>query len=243
MFEKFTVIPAIDLLNGKVVRLTRGDYNLVDSFTENPVELAQYFADNGAKRIHLVDLDGAKDGKIVNLETIRAIRKSVNCELELGGGIRQTASVKELFSLGIDFLILGSILVNDFEFSSKIICKYNKKIIAGLDANKEELAIEGWQVKTKISLSEIIKKLNQLPIAGIIYTDIQRDGVLSGPNIASLQNLAKQTNIPIIASGGVSSIEDIQNLKALFNNGIEGVIVGKALLTKKVPITVVGNRH
>ncbi len=233
----FTVIPAIDLLDGKVVRLTQGNYDQVQTYTHySPAQWAKYFEDNGATRIHIVDLNGAKSGKPVNMPAIEAIRKAVSCTLELGGGIRHTPTVAQLIEQGIDYIILGSLLTKEFALASAIIEAYPHKIIAGLDAKNMILAVEGWLEDSKISVLEIIKHLNTLPLNAIIYTDIDKDGTLSGPNLEALVSVANHSKAPVIASGGVGEIAHIQAIQHLHNTNIAGCIVGKAALSGKIAI-------
>ncbi|MFA5878856.1 MAG: 1-(5-phosphoribosyl)-5-[(5-phosphoribosylamino)methylideneamino]imidazole-4-carboxamide isomerase [Candidatus Margulisiibacteriota bacterium] len=234
--NNFLIIPAIDILDGKVVRLFKGDYNQKENFNYEPQDLAKLFSDQGIKRIHLVDLNGAKDGNLTNKKTIKAIRASVKCELELGGGIRNQSNVQELFDLGLDYLIIGSILGKNIEESASIIKQYPNKIIAGLDSKNDYLAIQGWLNESKILLSDLIKSLHDLPLNSIIYTDINKDGTLTGPNIKKTLEIANLSKFPVIASGGISGIEDILTLKKLADQNIKGCIVGKALLSGRVSL-------
>jgi phosphoribosylformimino-5-aminoimidazole carboxamide ribotide isomerase len=233
----FTIIPAIDLLDGKVVRLTQGDYNQVDHYSYQPEELAKIYEDAGATRIHIVDLNGAKEGQLVNLEVIKKIREAVSCEIELGGGIRTKETVATLLNIGINYVILGSVLIKDPELTFSIIKDYPNKIIAGIDAKEENVAIEGWLEKSNLTISDLIKTLESKAVASIVYTDIQRDGMMIGPNLESLKKVASQTDIPIIASGGVSCIQDISNIKQLKYLGVNACIVGKAILSNAIDIT------
>jgi phosphoribosylformimino-5-aminoimidazole carboxamide ribotide isomerase len=229
----FTVIPAIDLLNGEVVRLTQGDYDQVSHYDYTPAELAKHYADNGATRIHIVDLDGARDGKLVNKAAISAIRDAVSCELELGGGIRDLASAQQLFDLGLNYLVLGSLLTKDFATAEQIITHFPQQIIAGIDLKHGEVAVEGWLETSATALPELLKKLGELPVESIISTEISRDGMMQGPDIKSLTALSKHTTLPVIASGGVSSLSDINALK---DTEMIGCIVGKALLNGAIDI-------
>ena len=232
----FNIIPAIDILANQVVRLTQGDYAQIEKYNFTPVELAKYYEEQGASRIHLVDLDGAKTGQLVNLKTFEKIRSTVKCELELGGGIRSIENADLLINLGINFLILGSMLIKNFNLAQEIINKYPSKIIAGIDVKNDKIAITGWLENSDLSLQSLLNKLSNLKIAAIIYTDISRDGMLTGPNIPGLTNICSLTKIPIIASGGVSSLEDIKTLQKLAPLGLIGVITGKALLQGKINI-------
>ena len=232
------VIPAIDILNGKVVRLRQGRYDQIEFYDKSPTEFAKYFEENGIKRIHLVDLDGAKDGKLTNKNIFEEIRKTVTCELELGGGIRSIESAKILLDSGINQLILGSLLIKNPTLAQTIIEEFPNKIIAGIDAKNGEVAIEGWIEGSGKSTKSLLKSLENLPIHSIIYTDIAKDGTLEGPNIAGLLNICEETNLPIIASGGVGTTEHIAAIKNLKNPQIKGIIVGKAILSEKITLPI-----
>ncbi len=233
----FEIIPAIDLLDGQVVRLTKGDYAQVQTYTHrSPAEWAKTFEDAGATRIHIVDLNGAKAGHLVNSDAIQAIRSAVSCKLELGGGIRDLAGVKQVLDFGIDWIILGSLLIKQFELAKEIIVQNPHRIIAGLDANGTDIAIEGWLESSGQSIFTVIKLLNSLPISGIIYTDIAKDGTLMGPNLEALRQVAHASSVPVIASGGVGQLSDIVAVKELYSDGISAVIVGKAVLSGRISL-------
>lgn len=232
MTSTFSIIPAIDLLAGNVVRLTQGDYGQVSHYDIGPAELAKHYVASGASRIHVVDLDGAKAGKIVNIDAIRAIRQSVDCEIEVGGGIRDEASLKMLFELGITYAILGSILVKDPAFTQTQVRHFPGKIIAGLDCKKDKVAIHGWIDESDISLLPMLEKLQQEPFAGLIYTDIEKDGTLTGPNLEMLGVLGKKSPFPVIASGGIGKLSDVDAVSKL--EGVSGCIIGKAILSGDV---------
>ncbi len=233
------VIPAIDILDGKVVRLTKGDYNQVEHYTDSPVDFAKKFQDQGATRIHLVDLDGAKDGTLTNQKTFEAIRNNVSCQLELGGGIRNQSNVKILFDIGIDYLILGSLFIKNPEESHAICHAHPNKIIAGIDAHGKKVAIHGWLESSAITIHELLKTLEAIPLESIIYTDIAKDGTLEGPNLEALDYVAKLTKHNIIASGGVGTIEHIRDIQALPHSNITGIIVGKAILSGKIDLATI----
>jgi phosphoribosylformimino-5-aminoimidazole carboxamide ribotide isomerase len=231
------VIPAIDLIDGKVVRLSQGDYKRVDHYKYTPEDLAQWYADCGVTRIHVVDLDGAKNGSNNNLPAIESIRKKVSVEIEVGGGIRNQSSADILLSMGINYIILGSVLLKNFDEAIKIIEKYPNRVIAGLDAKNNMLATEGWLKTSRVKTTDFISKIEGHNINSIIYTDIERDGMLTGPNLESLEEVAKSSDIPIIASGGVSCVQDIENVAKLSKHGVIGCIVGKAILNGNVELT------
>lgn len=232
----FTIIPAIDLLDGQVVRLTQGDYDQVTHFEFTPENLAQNYESHGAKRIHLVDLNGAKSGLLVNEAAIKAIRKTTSCTLELGGGIRSIETAKSLFDLGLDYLVLGSLLVQSFETAKDIVHHFPGRIIAGLDLKDNQIAIHGWTEKSTIPLNTLLQELSAWPLESIICTHIEKDGMMEGPNFEGLLELTRHTHHPIIASGGVSSLEDIQRLSGHYSEGITGCIVGKAVMSGVIPL-------
>ncbi|MFC1771160.1 1-(5-phosphoribosyl)-5-[(5-phosphoribosylamino)methylideneamino]imidazole-4-carboxamide isomerase [Candidatus Margulisiibacteriota bacterium] len=239
----FEVIPAIDILNGKVVRLTKGDYDQVDHYPFTPAELACEYERAGARRIHLVDLDGARSGELVNLESVKQIRKAVSCKLEYGGGLRSKEKIERLFSIGINYLILGSFLIKEPQLAYSYIKEFPNKIIAGLDAKNGLVAVEGWKETSTVNVREIISKLNDYPLESIIYTDISRDGTLAGPNIPGLKQVCAKSNIPVIASGGISSLRDIEKVAELEKMGVMGCITGKALLAGKIQLQDIAEKY
>lgn len=232
----FTVIPAIDIIGGQVVRLTQGDYNQVTHYDLDPVSFAKNFAKHGAKRIHLVDLDGAKAGYPVNFDTVKAIRDAVDCDIELGGGIRSIETIQKLVDIGINYVILGSLFVKDFVKASELSQHFPGKVIAGVDLRGDKIAIEGWTETSDIGLSSFLKELEKLPISALISTEISRDGMMNGPDMGSLTMLTNMTTVPVIASGGVHCVEDINVLRGYAGKGICGCIVGKAILSGKIPL-------
>ena len=223
------LIPAIDLLNGKCVRLNQGNYNEVTKFNTDPVKQAQIWERQGAKRLHLVDLDGAKTGEPINDLTIKEIKKSISIPIQLGGGIRNVDRAKELFDIGIDRIILGTIAIEEPELVRVLTQKYPKRIAVGIDAKEGMVATRGWLIKSEITSLELAKQLNDLELAAIISTDISTDGTLKGPNVKALREIAEVSINPVIASGGIGSIADLISLTDLENKGIEAIIVGRAL--------------
>jgi len=223
------IIPAIDLLNGKCVRLNQGNYNEVTKFNSDPVKQAQIWEKQGAKRLHLVDLDGAKTGEPINDQTIKEIKKSISIPIQLGGGIRNKDRAKELFDIGIDRIILGTIAIENPELVRVLSQEYPKRIAVGIDAKEGMVATRGWLKRSEITSLELAKQLNELELAAIISTDISTDGTLEGPNIQALREIAEVSINPIIASGGIGSINDLISLVDLEHEGIEAIIVGRAL--------------
>ena len=200
------VIPAIDLLEGRCVRLYKGDYERSQVFGENPVEVAKMWADQGATRLHLVDLDGAKAGKIVNLAAIEAIRNNLDIPIEVGGGLRDRSSVVQLFNLGVNWAILGTVAVEQPQLVQELCQEFPEKIIIGIDARNGLVATRGWLETSTVLATQLAVQMQELGAAAIIYTDINRDGTLEGPNLDALRELAAAISIPVIASGGVSYV-------------------------------------
>lgn len=231
------VIPAIDLLEGRCVRLYQGDYEKSQVFSENPVDIAKVWVDQGATRLHVVDLDGAKAGKIVNIGAIEAIAKSVSIPIEVGGGLRDRSSIQQLFDLGIQWGILGTIAVEQPQLVQELCQEFPGKIIIGIDARNGLVATRGWLETSEVLATQLAVQMQELGAAAIIYTDINRDGTLSGPNLDALRELAGAITIPVIASGGVSSVTDLLSLLALEPQGVTGVIVGKALYTGDIALS------
>ena len=223
------IIPAIDLLGGACVRLNQGDYNQVTQFNADPVSQALTWQKKGANRLHLVDLDGAKSGKAINNDSISEITKVLEIPIQIGGGIRTLERVEELFSLGIDSVILGTIALENPELVKKLVDIYPNKITIGIDAKRGKVATRGWLKQSEINANDLAKEFSELKLAAIISTDIDTDGTLKGPNIKALQEIAMVSKVPVIASGGVGSIADLLSLIPLETYGVTGTIVGRAL--------------
>jgi phosphoribosylformimino-5-aminoimidazole carboxamide ribotide isomerase len=228
------VIPAIDLLEGKCVRLYQGDYARSQVFNENPVEVARKWVNEGATRLHVVDLDGAKQGNPVNLEAIEAIVRAVSVPVQVGGGLRDRDSVARLLSLGCDRAILGTVAVENLQLVSQLCAEFSGKIAVGIDARNGKVATRGWLETSEVEATELARQMAKQGVAVIIYTDIHRDGTLSGPNREALREIANAVEIPIIASGGISSLSDLLSLLSLEPAGVKSVIVGRALYTGDV---------
>ena len=229
------IIPAIDIRGGKCVRLFQGDYNQETVYSDFPADQAKKFQDDGAALIHLVDLDGAKAGKPVNLDVVRAICSAVTIPCELGGGIRTVEDAKAAFEAGVHRVILGTtacenpLLVRDF-----ISTFGADKVVMGIDAKGGRVAVKGWVETSTFDVFELIAKLEEMGVTRFIYTDISTDGALSGPNLDSVAAVCSRVpRCGVIASGGISSAKDIKNLRELGKENLEGVIVGKALYAGK----------
>ena len=221
------VIPAIDLKDGKCVRLLQGKKEEVTVYSDDPASMAQQWVELGARLLHVVDLDGAFTGEQKNFDKIREIRKSIHIPIELGGGIRNIERIEELISLGVDRIIIGTAAAENPELVREACEKYPGKVLVGIDAKNGRVAVKGWVEVTEYDAIEFAKKMESLGAAGIIYTDISRDGMLSGPNTDAMAKMVKSVKIPVIASGGVSGLDDIKSLLQIEN--LWGVITGKAL--------------
>lgn len=230
------VIPAIDLLDGKCVRLYQGDYNQASIFNNNPVEVARQWADEGATRLHVVDLDGAKAGKSVNLSVIEAIAKAIVIPVQVGGGLRDRAGVSRLLDTGVQRAILGTVAVEKPELVTQLCHEFPEQIVVGIDARQGKVATKGWLETSEVAATDLAHRMAQQGVAAIIYTDIHRDGTLSGPNMEALRELAESIDIPVIASGGVSSVTDLLSLLSLESLGVIGAIVGRAIYTGDVSL-------
>ncbi len=220
------VIPAIDLMDGKCVRLIQGRYDQQIKYKDDPVEQAREFHADGAAWLHVVDLDGAKAGWPVNAETIAAIVGLGLLRVEVGGGIRDGTSIKQLLDIGVTRVIIGTKAVDDFEWFSRMAQQFPGRLVLGLDARGSTVATHGWIEGTNQDLLEFAVKADALPLTAMIYTDISRDGMLSGPNIERTQTLVGTVRTPVVASGGVREADDIRKLKPV---GVAGVIVGRSL--------------
>jgi len=229
------IIPAIDLKDGQCVRLRQGKFSEVTVYYKNPEEAAIRWQNEGTKVLHVVDLDGAKKGCISNLSSIKKIREVFHGAIEVGGGIRKKEDIELLLNSGIDRVILGTIAVENPDFVKEVCKIFPDRIIAGIDARDGYVAVKGWIELTKIRATELAQRMQNYGIWGIIYTDISRDGMLTGPNIEATKALVDSLTIPVIASGGVSSIEDIKKLAKIQN--LWGVIVGKALYSGTIKLS------
>ena len=225
------LFPAIDLYEGKAVRLLKGDYNAMTVYSNNPVEIAQDFQRQGAKYMHLVDLEGAKTGETPNLETIKTIARQTDLFVEVGGGIRSMEVIEAYLSAGVSRVILGTAAVTDEEFLLSAVKTYGDKIAVGVDVKDGYVAIKGWTEQSSKDAFAFCQHLQQIGVQTIICTDISKDGAMQGTNHDLYRRLSQQLSINVIASGGVSSLNDIKKLSAL---GIYGAIIGKAYYTKAV---------
>jgi phosphoribosylformimino-5-aminoimidazole carboxamide ribotide isomerase len=221
------VIPAIDLMAGKCVRLIQGEYHRQITYEDDPVKQAKKFLDAGAKWLHIVDLDGARVGQSINFESIQAITSQVDMNVEVGGGIRDEQTINMMLDAGVKRLIIGTAAVSRFDWFAEMANKFVGRLAFGLDARGSKVAIEGWTQEIPQKIWDFAAQVANLPLAAIVYTDITKDGMMAGPNFDRTKALADAVSIPVIAAGGVTSIEDVVQLKDL--GGIAGAIVGRSL--------------
>jgi phosphoribosylformimino-5-aminoimidazole carboxamide ribotide isomerase len=227
----FTIYPAIDMRGGKCVRLLQGDYEKETIYGDSPFDMAKKFADQGAEWIHMVDLDGAKDGVRVNDRYVLEAAQKLPAKVQVGGGIRSEQDVIHYLENGVDRVIIGSMAVSNPDLVLELVRTYGSKIAVGLDAKDGYVAVHGWLETSQIKAVELGKRLAEGGVEMFIFTDIATDGMLSGPNIKAVVELAKATGKQVIASGGVRSLSDLQALKAYENEGVAGAIIGKAIYT------------
>jgi phosphoribosylformimino-5-aminoimidazole carboxamide ribotide isomerase len=220
------VLPAIDLLGGRCVRLIQGQYDRQITYKDDPAEQAREFHADGARWLHIVDLDGAKAGRPVNTESIEAIAGLGLLKIEVGGGLRDEAAIRQLLDMGVTRVIIGTKAVSDFDWFARMAETFPGRIVLGLDARDATVATHGWLEASVRSMLEFAIVADKLPLAAIIYTDIAKDGMLTGPNIERTQALVEAVDTPVIASGGVKEADDIHTLKPI---GVAGVIVGRSL--------------
>jgi len=220
------IIPAIDLIAGKCVRLIQGQYDRQITYENDPVRKAQEFITAGAQWLHIVDLDGARVGKPCNTDTISAIAALGKLKIEVGGGIRDEASIKQLLDIGVERVIIGTKAVSDFEWFSEMAEKFSGRIVLGLDARGSKVATHGWTQDSPQSLLDFATEAAKLPLAAIIYTDITKDGMMTGPNFERTKELAEAVDVGVVASGGVSHLNDI---KKLAETRVVAAIIGRSL--------------
>ena len=227
------IFPAIDILDGKAVRLMQGDYSRQEIFGADPVEFALQFTSEGARHLHVVDLNGAKEGKPVNFESIKRILEATGVFVEYGGGIRNEATVSTLLEIGVSRVILGTSALKDKEFTKKMLQVYKEHIAIGVDARDQKVAIDGWTSTTEIDSVDFCKEMKDIGATCIIYTDISKDGTLKGTNLSVYERISQIEDIHLVASGGISSLYEIEQLKVM---GIYAAILGKAIYTNHIDL-------
>ena len=223
------IFPAIDIKDKKCVRLIKGDFDNKTEYEISPIDQAGKYKDYGFKNLHIVDLDGALTGKTANLDIIKEISNKYDLKIEIGGGIRTIDSIKKYIDAGVEKVILGSGAIKNKEFLKKACDKFKNKIALGLDAKDGNLFVSGWKEGLNLKATDFLKEINDFGVSRIIFTDINRDGIKTSPNYEATIKIAEISNCPVVISGGVSSINDIQKAKNLNNKRIEGIIVGKAI--------------
>lgn len=229
----FTIYPAIDMRDGKCVRLEQGDFDKETVYGENPFEVAKEFAEAGASWIHMVDLDGAKQGSKQNAEHVLRVAQELDCRVQIGGGIRSEEDVRFYLDKGVDRVIIGSLAVRDVETTKQLLSKYGERIAIGLDARDGFVSTAGWLEQSEVKAVDLGKDLASAGAKTFIYTDIAKDGMLSGPNTKEIVRLAEETGVDVIASGGIKGLDDLIELKEYKGRNVIGSIVGKALYTNQ----------
>ncbi len=231
------VIPAIDLRDGRCVRLVQGEKDSETVYSDEPVGMALRWEEMGARRLHIVDLDGAFKGEPQNLEVITQIVQAIKIPIQVGGGIRSFAAVEKLLSLGVDRVILGTAAILNPELVSQCTKKYGERILVGIDGRDGKVAIEGWETTVEMSVVEFARLVAGQGVAEVVFTDTRRDGTLKGPNLEATKQLALQSGLKVIAAGGVSSLDDLRALKDLKKYGVYGVVMGKALYSGAISLS------
>lgn len=230
------LFPAIDIQDGKVVRLLQGKFDQVTEYSQDPVSVAKQWESQGAQWLHVVDLDGAKTGTIKNKDIVLKIARSVKIPVQMGGGIRTKEDIAYLIEGGVARVVLGTKVIEDTTFLLDILADWKEKIAVSLDCSKGFVAQHGWTKTSQIKATDLAKELELLGLKVLIYTDIARDGMLSGPNYEGLKALLEATRIPVIASGGIANLDDIRRLKSLESRGVIGAITGKAIYEGKLDL-------
>ena len=230
------IFPAIDIKDGKCVRLVKGDFNKMTSYQNSPFDQAKIYFQSGFRNIHIVDLDGALEGKLTNSSTVKEILKNLNLKIQIGGGIRTIEDIDNWIKSGVDKVILGTAAVENIDLLKAACEKFQNKIAVSLDVKNGFISLSGWKKQTNILAIDFVKKIENFGVSRIIYTDINKDGTKKGPNIKETIELSSKVKIPFIISGGISSIEDIKKIKSLNNSNIEGVIVGKSIYDGDIKI-------
>ncbi len=228
------IIPAVDIKAGSCVRLLRGDPNKVTTYSSDPIQMAKLWVEQGAKRLHIIDLDGAFTGSPHHLEIAGKIKKECACEVQFGGGLREKEDVKKALDFGIDKLILGTAALGDVSWVKSALEWHAERFMVAIDAWEDRVTIEGWQQDYPFSIEDALKRVEELGFKEVIYTDINRDGTLEGPNFAGTKRVVSLTRMNVYASGGITSLEDVKQLKEI--DGLCGMVIGKALYSNRLSL-------
>ena len=227
------IFPAIDIKDNKCVRLLQGDFNKVNVYGDDPSKMAKKWEEKGAEFIHIVSLNGARGEGNINDESIKKILQSVNIPIQIGGGVRDEKRIEDLLDMGVNRVIIGSMAVKNKELLKDLVKKYKEKIVVSIDAKNGKVAIEGWEEVSSLDSIELCKELEEIGVKTIVYTDISKDGMMIGPNFNIYEKLSKETSLDIIASGGVTTLEDVKKLSLM---NIYGAIIGKSLYENKIEL-------
>jgi phosphoribosylformimino-5-aminoimidazole carboxamide ribotide isomerase len=233
---RFTVYPAVDISDGRCVRLLQGRFGTETVYSDDPVQVALGLASGGARWLHIVDLDGAKTGIRANRELVLEVVKRASCPVQAGGGLRSLDDVEEVISAGANRAVLGTIALEDPEEMARACKRFGERIAVSLDARSGELASHGWTVGTGVPVEEAVRAFDAAGVSLFIYTDVSRDGAMTGPDLDGLKRVSELTDVPVVASGGVATLEDVRTVARLRNQGVEGVIVGRALYEGKFTV-------
>lgn len=227
------IFPAIDIKDNKCVRLLQGDFNKVNIYGDDPSEMAKKWEEKGAKFIHIVSLNGARGEGNINDYSIKKILQSINIPIQIGGGVRDEKRIEDLLAMGVNRVIIGSMAVKNKELLKNLVKKYKEKIVVSIDAKNGKVAIEGWEEVSSLDSINLCKELEEIGVKTIVYTDISKDGMMIGPNFHIYEKLSKETNLNIIASGGVTTLEDVKKLNLM---NLYGAIIGKSLYENKIEL-------
>jgi phosphoribosylformimino-5-aminoimidazole carboxamide ribotide isomerase len=229
-------IPAIDLIDGKCVRLSQGDYDQKTLYNDDPASVARSFQEQGAEYLHIVDLDAAKNPDSNNRHTIKRVLEAIDVPVEVGGGVRGRSDVEQLLGMGVDRCILGTVIVKDEAMTRSLVSEYGRGVVAGIDARNGLVRISGWTEGSGMTALELGERVRDMGFSRIIYTDISRDGMLEGPNVDAITAMTSHVGMPLIAAGGISTMDDLRLIRSTNNSLIEGVISGKAIYEGKLSV-------
>jgi len=231
--ERVQIWPAIDLRGGKCVRLQQGDYGRETVFSDNPAAMARHWVDQGAECLHLVDLEGARDGRPVNLASVRRIVETVDVPCELGGGIRNSETIRQLLDLGLARLVIGTLATSRPDWFRRMCREFPGKLVLGIDARDGRVATDGWLATSEMAATDLAREFAHEPICAVIYTDIATDGMMSGPNVSAMAEMRAAVDLPVIASGGITTAEDVARLAAV---PVAGCVIGRSLYERKLTL-------